>query len=301
MENRVYEVEIEVADRSALRSPSERFRIAKFYRPGRWSQAQILEEHEFLFDLLEHEIPVVAPLRFADGTTLNKVPDCDIWFALFAKAGGRCPDEFSDEQLERLGRLLGRMHNVGVSKKAEHRLRLDPTTYGLENLQYLLQEKRIPLEITTDYQTVVEQICKITQPWFQQTAMQRIHGDCHIGNILWTGDGPFLVDFDDMVVGPCVQDLWLVLPGRPSTDPFAKQQLETLLSAYEVMRPFDRTSLKLIEPLRALRFIHFSAWIARRWQDPAFPRAFPQFAERDYWHKQLFDLKEQLQLIQQGV
>lgn len=132
MENRVYEVEIEVADRSALRSPSERFRIAKFYRPGRWSQAQILEEHEFLFDLLEHEIPVVAPLRFADGTTLNKVPDCDIWFALFAKAGGRCPDEFSDEQLERLGRLLGRMHNVGVSKKAEHRLRLDPTTYSLE-------------------------------------------------------------------------------------------------------------------------------------------------------------------------
>lgn len=298
MENRVYEVEIEVADKTTLRSPSERFRIAKFYRPGRWSREQILEEHAFLSDLIDDEIPVVAPVRFNDGETLHQLPNSNIFYALFAKSGGRAPEEFTTEQLQRLGRLLARLHNVGASKPAPHRLHLTPQTYGLDNLRYLLEAGHIPVEIRDRYKAVVENICTTIQPWFAEAKMQRIHGDCHNGNILWRSEGPFLVDFDDMVIGPCVQDLWLVLPGRPQHDAEVREQLEILLEAYETMRPFDRKTLRLIEPLRALRFVHFSAWIARRWQDPAFPRAFPQFADKDYWQKQLFDLEEQWRFIE---
>lgn len=294
MENRVYEVEIVVDHPEKLRSPSERFRIAKFYRPGRWSQEQILEEHEFLLDLQSDEIPVIAPLPFASGETLKKVPGGEIWFALFPKKGGRAPDELDDLQLQRFGRLLARMHNVGASKVAKHRLRLDPTSYGLNNLKSLIDGNWLPADIKSAYQTTVEELCTIIAPWFQTVSYQRIHGDCHFSNILWNDQGPFLLDFDDMLSGPCVQDIWLMLPGR---DEPARLKRDILLAAYEMMRPFDYSSLRLIEPLRALRYIHYSTWIAKRWQDPAFPRAFPTFVEKDYWPKQLADLREQLQII----
>lgn len=294
MENRVYEVEIAVDDPKKLRTPSERYRIAKFYRPGRWTMEQILDEHRFLLDLQENEIPAVAPLPFADGSTLKKVDDCDIWYALFPKIGGRAPEEMGEEQLQRLGRLLARVHNVGAVRPAPHRLRLDPATYGRNNLNYLLQHGMIPKDCITRYQTIVEKLCATCEPWFATTAYQRIHGDCHIGNILWGRDGFFLVDFDDMLMGPCVQDLWLLLPGDSEE---ARQKLEILVEAYSGMRQFDRNSLRLIEALRALRFVHFSAWIARRWQDPSFPRAFPQFGESKYWPEQIQDLEEQLMLI----
>lgn len=294
MENRVYEVEIEVDDPAKLRSPSARFRIVKFYRPGRWSQAQILEEHQFLHELHEHEIAVVPPLPFADGRTLHKMPDSDIYFALFAKMGGRIPDELSVPQLEQMGRLLARLHNVGASKNAATRLQITPQTYGLNNLNYLTGVAAIPAELSQEYSDLVRRICDLAQPWFAATTTHRLHGDCHLGNILWSSQGATLVDFDDMLIGPAVQDIWLMLPGR---DEHALQQRAILLEAYESMRDFDHRSLRLVEVLRALRFIHFSAWINKRWQDPAFPRAFPQFADKDYWPKQLHDLREQWQLI----
>ena len=297
-ENRVYDVEIELDDDGTparLQDPSARFRIVKFYRPGRWTKEQILEEHTFLLDLKEYEIPVVAPLEFSPGETLRKLPDADIWCAIFPKMGGRSPDELTNEQLPQIGRLLARLHNVGGIRKAEHRMELTTDTYGLDNLDYLLETDALPPEIRPRYQRVVEEICDITAPWFDSVHTQRVHGDCHLGNLLWGREGPFWVDFDDMVIAPCVQDLWLMLPGR---DDYARAQRDILLEAYEQMRPFEWNSLRLIEPLRALRMIHFDAWIARRYSDPAFPRAFPEFGTSRHWNSQVQALEEQLLLIQ---
>ncbi len=183
------------------------------------------------------------------------------------------------------------MHNVGASRTAEHRIKLTPDTYGIANLKHLIDTNTIPKHLEDSYKQTVEAICKISEPRFAKTAVHRIHGDCHLGNLLYGRDGLFFVDFDDMVTGPAVQDVWLVIPSR---DDFAKRQIETMVDAYQTMRPFDRSSLSLIEPLRALRFVHFSAWISRRWQDPAFPKAFPQFGTERYWQEQIQDLKEQL-------
>ncbi len=297
MENRVYEVEIEVDDPSTLRSPSERFRIVKFYRPGRWTEAQIQEEHDYLLDLVAHEIPVVAPLPFATGKTIEKVPDVGIYFSVFPKVGGRSPQELSDEQVTRIGRLLGRMHNVGSSKKAQHRIRIHPQSYGLASLEFLLASNSLPSDIRDRYVNVVRNICELTTPWFDDAEVIRLHGDCHLGNLLWNDVGPFWVDFDDMVRGPAIQDLWLVVPGR---DAEARMQRSLLIEAYGQFRPFDHQSLRLLEPLRAMRFMHFSAWIAKRWQDPAFPRAFPNFGTERYWHEQVQDLEDQHRIITQG-
>ena len=293
MENRVYEVEIEISE-DQVKSRFDRFRVIKFYRPSRWSKEQILEEHEFLLSLKAQDIPVVSPLEFQDGSTLRLIPDTNIFCAVFPKVGGRAPDELDNEQAERIGRLLARLHIIGKAKNAKHRLKLSPSTYGLQNLDFLTKEKFLPKEISETYSHTVKQICEICSPWFEQADYQRIHGDCHCGNVLWGTEGPFLIDFDDMLMGPCVQDLWLLLPGR---DEYAQNLLNAMLRGYEQMKTFDRATLRLIEPLRALRMIHFSAWIARRWQDPAFQRTFPQFAQPAYWNEQLSDLREQLMLI----
>lgn len=301
-ENRVYDVELEVSEESegpkavVDRGPihSNR-RIVKFYRPDRWTRAQILEEHGFLKDLIDAEIPAIAPISFPNQETLQSTPDSGIFYALFPKVGGRAPDELSPEQLVRVGRLLGRIHNVGASSRSDHRIRLDTQTYGINNLGYLLENNWIPLEFLTRYREAVEKICKISAPWLAEAEYQRIHGDCHLGNLLWNNSGPFFLDFDDMVSGPPVQDIWLLIPGR---DQESFYQRELLLEGYEEIRRFDRKSLRLIEPLRALRFIHYSAWIARRWEDPAFPLAFPQFGSHSYWAKEVEDLEEQLAQIE---
>jgi Ser/Thr protein kinase RdoA (MazF antagonist) len=290
----VYEVEIETTDDSPNPDPASRFRIVKFYRPGRWSEQQILEEHQFLKDLVAQEVPVCAPIEFSDGKTIKLAPEIDIWYAVFPKVRGRAPEELNDEQLQWMGRLLARRHLVGAKREAPHRLKLTPEQYGLVNLEFLQRSDSLPIEIAKSYATLVEEICKASAPLFQGTGTQRIHGDCHPGNILWGTAGPFFVDFDDMVTGPCVQDLWLVVPGR---DTESKIQMDVLLDGYEQMRSFDRRTLRLIEPLRALRYIHFSAWIARRWQDPYFQRTFTQFGTHAYWEGQLGDLREQLELI----
>lgn len=294
MENRVFEIEIEVEDDSLPLSASERFLIAKFYRPGRWSEEQILAEHAFLCELRDEELPVIAPVAFADGKTLHRDPELGIFYALFPKRGGRLSDELSEEQLQILGRLLARVHLVGARKPAAARLTMNPTVFGLENLQVILAANALPPEVRERYERAVNRLCQNIDPLFTGVPLQRIHGDCHLGNILWGSAGPALVDFDDMVMGPCVQDLWLIVPGR---DEYARNQRLTLISAYEDFRAFDWSWVRLIEPLRALRYIHFSAWITKRWEDPAFKRVFVNFGTSRYWEEQVRDLEEQLALI----
>jgi Ser/Thr protein kinase RdoA (MazF antagonist) len=288
-ENRVYDIELE---NDELGKPRPRV-VAKFYRPGRWSREQILEEHEFLKDLAAAEVPAIAPLSFADGSTLHQTAS-GIFYSLFPKVGGRAPDEFNDDQLLRIGRLLGRVHNVGAAKPAQNRIRVNPTTYGWANLQYLLKNW-LPAEYRSRYEATVKAILQLAEPWFAGAPAQRLHGDCHPGNLLLNGEGHFFfLDFDDMVVGPPVQDVWLLVPGR---DPESKAQREVLLEGYAEMRAFDRNQLRLLEPLRAMRFIHYTAWVARRWEDPAFPAAFPEFNSHAYWADETADLEEQLRVI----
>jgi Ser/Thr protein kinase RdoA (MazF antagonist) len=295
-ENRVYDVELDLED-GPKTSPGNR-RIVKFYRPGRWTREQILEEHQFLADLRASEIPAIAPLPFEDGSTLKVTPNGEIFYALFPKVGGRSPDELTDDQLQRIGMLLARIHNVGAQKEAPHRVELNASTYGIQNLEYLLS-KWIPLDFKAQYEKLVRDLCAKTEELFRALplkAIHRVHGDCHFGNLLWNQEGPFFLDFDDMVRAPAVQDVWLLTPGR---DQDAQRQREVLLEGYEQMRKFDRSSLRLIEPLRALRFVHYTAWIARRWEDPAFPLAFPEFNSHSYWADETKDLADQWELVKE--
>ena len=294
MENRVIEVEIDTGSRAEQENRETRCRIVKFYRPGRWSREQILDEHRFLFDLQEDELPVVAPCRDLKGESLHQMQEGGIWYALFPCVGGRNPDELSDLQLERIGRLLARLHHTGQRGGKNARLTLDTRTYGRENLRYLEESGALPGDISRDYHAVVQHICELADPLFKNTHQQRIHGDCHLGNLLWRVDTPYFVDFDDMVTGPCIQDIWLLTPGR---DEEALRQRNILLEGYQAMRDFDASELALVEPLRALRYVHFSAWVAKRWEDPAFPKAFPHFTDRNYWREQLMDLQECLQCM----
>jgi Ser/Thr protein kinase RdoA (MazF antagonist) len=289
-ENRVYDVELETRARV----------VAKFYRPGRWSREQILEEHQFLLDLAEAEVPAVTPLEFpkeagSADPTLRKLEPAGIWYSLFPKIGGRAPDELSDEQLTRIGRLLARVHNAGARRQATHRVKLDVATYGRANLAALVEGRFLPPDVEARYRDTAEKIFVLLEPGLEAAKAQRIHGDCHLGNLLWNTQGPFFLDFDDMVRGPAAQDVWLLVPGR---DEEALRQRDVLLAGYQELRDFDRAELALVEGLRALRFIHYSAWIARRWEDPAFPLAFPEFGKPSYWQKELRDLEDQLSLLE---
>lgn len=294
MENRVYEIEIDnAADFPELITPNV---VTKFYRPGRWTEEQIREEHQFLKELVDNEIPVIAPLSFA-GETLFKLDDHQLYYTIFPKKGGRAPDEMNIDQLEIMGRMLARMHNVGAATPAKSRIEISPESFGLQNLQFLIKNKMITSpHIQREYQKVVEEICTLATPLFKNIKNIRIHGDCHCGNVISRADdGMFFIDFDDMLSGPAVQDIWLITPGN---DQHAIIDRNILLDSYQTMRDFNYLELKLIEPLRALRFIHFSAWIAKRWDDPAFKLAFSHFGEHHYWEIQLNDLMKQKLLIE---
>jgi Ser/Thr protein kinase RdoA (MazF antagonist) len=283
MENRVYEIEMD--DNSRV--------VTKFYRPGRWSREMILEEHGFLKELVEAEVPAVAPVSLVDGTTLGTSDD-GIFFAVFPKVRGRILQELDDSRLQQVGRLLARLHNIGSRTKAVNRLALTPETYGRKSLEFLESTDMIDAQVKNRYHDVVSAIIAASEPRFKNVPAFRVHGDCHLGNVLWQDTGPFFLDFDDMVTAPAVQDIWLVVRGR---DEEANRQREVMIRSYESMREFDRSTLGLIEPLRALRIIHYSAWIARRWEDPTFKNAFPDFGTYRYWFEELADLDEQLRQI----
>lgn len=294
MENRVYEVEIELD--SCSDNPSDHFKIFKFYRPGRWTKEQIQDEHDFLWDLKDHELTVIAPEKFNNHTIFTNAQG--IYFSSFPKQGGRLCDEWTDDRLEQMGRLLARLHNIGKVKKAQHRIELNINNYGANNLHYLLSNNVIPSQYRSSYETLANSIFKTSEQLFSNISFQRVHGDCHHGNTLLGSHGLFLIDFDDMVMGPKVQDIWMVTPGR---DDYSINQRNILISAYQSMSEFDHRELKLIEPLRALRMIHFSSWIAHRIEDNSFKRVFTNFGTDQYWEKELFDLKQQLALIQESL
>lgn len=294
MENRVYDVELLLEETPKI--PADRFRVAKFYRPGRWTLDQIREEHEFLLSLADHDIPVIAPESDHSGETIHLDPETGIYFAIFPKRGGRAPDELSHEQLAWLGRTIARIHQVGEAKPANHRITMNYESYGYSNLDFLLNEQKIPLELEKPYASIVETIGEKAADWFSEAESIRLHGDCHLGNILWRDSGPLFLDFDDMVMGPPVQDLWLLMSER--SGPRAEAEWDLLIENYSTFRTFDYGSRRLIEVLRAMRFIHFSAWIGKRWQDPAFQQAFPYYGTHQYWSEQLRDLEEQWDWIQ---
>ena len=266
-ENRVYEVELE----------DERRLVVKFYRPGRWSRETILDEHRFLQDLVVAELPVVAPADLGTGQTLNQ--SNGIYYAAFPKVRGRTLDELDAEKRRRMGRTIGRMHAIGAARAAPHRRKLDVQFYIHEPLDVLLKGRFIPENLAPRYRDVALRIADAVAKPLAATRVQRIHGDLHWGNILWTPD-PLLVDFDDCMMGPPVQDLWLLASGGTEE---ARKAREDLIEGYELFREFDRSTLALAEPLRAMRIIHMSGWIAKRWADPSFPPAFPNFKDVRYW------------------
>lgn len=296
-ENRVYQASLE----------DGRSVVAKFYRPGRWSEAQILEEHEFAAELSAAEVPVVAPLLL-DGRTLHRSDG--FLYSVSPRRGGRAPELEDPEVLEWIGRFLARLHDVGSAHAFLHRPAVDLATLGLESREFLLGKDAMPLEVQSlwarrcDEALAIVGLCPALKGDGGTDAVRRLrlHGDCHVGNILWTpvdvpaaqGPGPHFVDLDDARMGPAVQDLWMLLSGERA---LRNEQLGCLLDGYEQMREFDRRELALIEPLRTLRLIHYSAWLARRWDDPAFPRSFPWFGTRDYWMGQVQMLEDQIEAM----
>jgi Ser/Thr protein kinase RdoA (MazF antagonist) len=286
-ENRVYQVGVE--DGPPL--------VAKFYRPQRWSDAAILEEHAFVADLAAREIPAV-PARAFEGRTLHAFEG--FRFSLFERRGGRAPELEQRDTLEWLGRFIGRIHAVGRTQVYTERPVLDIGTFGYESRDFLLAQRFVPENVREAWLTVVNLALEGVERAFERAgdiAPLRMHGDCHPSNVLWTDAGPHFVDFDDSRMGPAVQDLWLLLPGERGD---ASRALTDLLAGYEDFCEFEPRELHLIEALRTLRLIHYSAWLARRWDDPAFPVAFPWFNTQRYWEDRILELREQIGAMQEG-
>lgn len=286
-ENRVYQVGLE--DEAPV--------IAKFYRPGRWTDAAILEEHTFTLELAEREIPVVPPLKLWNQLSLHNHQG--FRFAVYPRRGGRMPEFDRRETLEWMGRFIGRIHATGALKVYAHRPTLDIASFGDEPRAFLLAGNFLPPDLLPAWKSVIDQALAAIHACYQragQVKHLRLHGDCHAGNVLWTDDGPHFVDFDDSRMGPAIQDLWMLLSGDRTA---MSQQLADVLAGYEDFCEFDSRELHLLEALRTLRLIHHSAWIARRWHDPAFPAAFPWFNTQHYWQDRILELREQIALMQE--
>ena len=267
--------------------------VVKFYRPGRWSKEAILDEHRFLLNLVEQEIPVIAPLVFQNGETVAESDN--LLFSVFPKLGGRSVDEFNDDQWLQLGRLLGRVHKVGEAVKAKHRITMAPQRSTKQQLAYLLKSPCVPDEMKPLLEKAVCDIITDIQPLFAKTENIRIHGDCHFSNIIQRpGESFYLIDFDDMAMGPPVQDIWMLLPGEVD-ESFV--ELDLFLEGYETFRPFDRRAFRLIEPLRAMRFIHYMAWCAHQVEGDGSTRAIDGFGSQDYWSREIADLVDQRERI----
>ncbi|CAK4070304.1 serine/threonine protein kinase [Vibrio sp. 16] len=280
-ENRVYQFTDEERQRY----------VVKFYRPERWSQAQIQEEHDFTLELIESEIPVAPPV-IINGQSLHQYQG--YLFALFASVGGRQFEVDNLEQLEGVGRFLGRIHKVGEKQTFEHRPSISLEEYLYQPRTLLQNSQFIPMHLENAFFNDLDLLIKtLEQHWTTPSSQIRLHGDCHPGNILWR-DGPMFVDLDDARNGPAIQDLWMLLNGEHADK---LMQLDILLEAYQEFSDFDSNQLKLIEPLRGLRMVHYMAWLAKRWQDPAFPLAFPWFDDPKYWESQVLAFKEQISAL----
>ena len=299
-ENRVYQFGIDAAPPL----------VAKFYRPGRWSDAQILEEHEFVAELAAREIPVVAPMTLANDSTLHASGGYRI--AVYPRCGGRAPELEDPHTLEWMGRFLGRIHAVGALKPFAERPALDVETFGDEPRDYLLDHDFIPGDLVEAWTGVVDGALEAAERCYERAgdvATLRLHGDCHSGNVLWiedrggasipglTDSGPHFVDFDDARMGPAIQDLWMLLSGDREA---MRVQFGHVLRGYEDFAEFDDRERHLVEALRTLRLIHYSAWIGRRWDDPAFPAAFPWFNTARYWQDRILELREQIALMDEA-
>lgn len=287
-ENRVYQIGLDDAPPV----------VAKFYRPDRWSDAAILEEHAFARELAEREIPVVAPLAIA-GATLHL--SAGFRFAVFPRRGGRAPELERPDTLQWMGRFLGRIHAVGATRPFQVRPALNLASFGEDSRDYLLAHRFLPEDLLAAWQSVADLALDGVRRCYERAgppAAIRLHGDCHAGNVLWTNSGemrgPHFVDFDDCRMGPAVQDLWMLLSGERAE---MSRQLGDVLDGYEDFREFDRRELQLVEALRTLRLLHYSAWLARRWDDPAFPAAFPWFNTQRYWQDRILELREQVALM----
>ena len=278
-ENRVYQVGVE--DSPPL--------IAKFYRAARWSDAAIREEHAFARELADAELPVVAPLPFGNSTLLHFET---FRFALYPRQGGRAPELESAENLAWVGRLLARLHGVGSRARFQARGAIDRATFIAAPSRAVLASRLLPAELRDKYARIVGDLDRVIAEHWRAAgdiASIRLHGDCHAGNVLWTDSGPHFVDLDDARMGPAVQDLWMLAPSARS--------LEALLEGYAEFRDFDRRELGLVEPLRAMRQVHYAGWIAQRWDDPAFPRAFPFVTEPRWWAQHVEDLREAVESL----
>ncbi len=288
-ENRVFLVHLEDSDPV----------VAKFYRAQRWSDEQIREEHAFAQELAAAEVPAVAPLQLTANLGGDTLHHFGPWrFSVSPRCGGRAPELEDPATLEWIGRFLARLHVVGQRQLFSHRLRLDGTGAARSSVAWLLDQDRLPPEARSGWQRAAERALDQAEQAFRRHGpldLLRLHGDCHLGNLLWTSAGPHFVDLDDAVSGPAVQDLWMLLGGSRSE---MQAQLGAVLDGYETIREFDRRELALIEPLRTLRIIQHSAWIARRWDDPAFPVAFPSFESPSYWSQQTTLLHEQTEAMQ---
>ena len=286
-ENRVYQVGVE----------EDQPVVVKFYRPGRWTDQSILEEHEFALELAAAEIPVVAPLvlRAASGPAAGAslLRHAGFRYAIYPRRGGQWPELGSEEDRQWMGRFLGRIHMVGARRRFEHRPSLSLQAMGRGSVGYLLDSGRIPAYVAHRYEKVADELLEQVEARFENAGALRylrIHGDCHRNNVLWTPSGPHFVDLDDCMMGPVIQDLWMLLAGSREE---LRKQLDDFLEGYTQFADFDYREVGLIEPLRALRMVHYAAWLARRWDDPAFPKAFPWFGEATYWERHVAELEEQ--------
>jgi Ser/Thr protein kinase RdoA (MazF antagonist) len=283
-ENRVYQIGIEDA------APV----VAKFYRPQRWTNAAIIEEHQFAQELAALEIPVIAPMELK-GATLHE--HGGFRFAVFPRKGGHALEVDNMEQLEQMGRFIARIHAVGSVRPFQHRIRIDAETYGYQPYRFLLENNFIPPELLHNFTDITETALQAVQEQLQHAddlPMIRLHGDCHAGNILCHGDAMHIVDLDDCLMGPAVQDIWMMLSGGAND---TKLQLKHILDGYFEFYEFNMRELHLIESLRTLRMIHYAGWLAKRWQDPAFPANFPWFNTSKYWEQLLNGLREQVEVM----
>jgi len=283
--NRVFE--LETVDGQGL--------VVKFYRPGRWSKTALQDEHDFLLELDKQEIPVIPPLSLSNGETLG-VHQGELYFSVFPRCGGRSYDEFNEDQWLEIGRLLGRSHAVGAIHPSRDRVTMLPGRSTKDQIAFILKSGVIPQKpAASRFSSICKELLSEINPMFDGVKLGRIHGDCHFSNIIYRpGESFFLIDFDDMVMGPPIQDLWMLLPGTPRE---SLLEIDLFLEGYETFHHFDRRTLRLIEPLRAMRFLHYIAWLTHQYIADGTTPILPEFGSSDYWETEIADLEDQLKRI----